>query len=146
MEQNPSNATLQSGLCINLEKVGDVLMAQGKVEEALRTYEESLAIRKSLAEKDPSNAVWKRGLCSSLEKTGNALMQLGKVDEAQKAYQEALQIRKTLAEQDASNISARNDLSTVLEKLGDVYSLARESRRCIRFLYGIVKDSTGSSQ
>ena len=34
---------LQSGFAINLEKVGDVLMAENKTPQALRIYQQTLA-------------------------------------------------------------------------------------------------------
>ena len=43
-------------------QLGDVAVAQGKLEEAADAYGESLAIFKKLAEGDPTNTGWQRDL------------------------------------------------------------------------------------
>src|SRR5262249_25698267 len=43
-------------------KVGDVLMAQGKLDEALKANRDSLSIVEQLAAADPSNAQWQNSL------------------------------------------------------------------------------------
>ena len=45
----------QRDLSVSLRKIGDVLLAQGKLDEALKAYRDSLAIRERLAAADPSN-------------------------------------------------------------------------------------------
>ena len=41
--------------------VGDVLLAQGKLQDALDIYRQSLAIAERLAEQDASNSNWQLG-------------------------------------------------------------------------------------
>ena len=43
-------------------KVGEVLVAQGKLQEALEACQQSLAIAKRLAEQDKTNSGWQRDL------------------------------------------------------------------------------------
>jgi hypothetical protein len=50
------NTQWQGDLSMSYEKVGDVLKAQGKLDEALKAYRDSLAIRERLAAADRSNA------------------------------------------------------------------------------------------
>jgi hypothetical protein len=38
--------------------VGEVLVGQGKLREALEAYQQELTIDKKLASQDPTNAVW----------------------------------------------------------------------------------------
>jgi predicted negative regulator of RcsB-dependent stress response len=45
----------RQNLSISYNKVGDVLVAQGKLEEALKAYHDGLAIRERLAAADRSN-------------------------------------------------------------------------------------------
>jgi tetratricopeptide (TPR) repeat protein len=71
-------------LSVSYEKVGGVLEAQGKLQEALDSYQQSLNIRRTLAEQDKSNAGWQRDLSVSLEKVGEVLVAQGKLDEALK--------------------------------------------------------------
>ena len=57
-------------------KVGDVLVRQGKLEEALTVYENGLAIRVALVAKDRSNARWQRDLQSSIGRIGDLAYKL----------------------------------------------------------------------
>ena len=45
-----------------LSNLGDVLVAQGKLQEALEDYQQYLAIAKRLAEQDKTNSGWQRDL------------------------------------------------------------------------------------
>jgi hypothetical protein len=54
------------------DRMGDVLMAAGRREEALAEYRESVAIREKLAAADPGNARWQRDLSVSLFRLAGA--------------------------------------------------------------------------
>jgi tetratricopeptide (TPR) repeat protein len=97
-----------------------VLVAQGKRDEALKAYRDSLAIRERLAAADRSNSVWQRGLSVSYEKVGDVLVAQGKRDEALKAYRDSLAIRERLAAADRSNSGWQRDLSVSYTNIGDV--------------------------
>ena len=43
---------------MSYDKVGDVLVSQGDLPGALKSYRDSLAIQERLAKADPSNAEW----------------------------------------------------------------------------------------
>jgi tetratricopeptide (TPR) repeat protein len=101
-----------------LSNLGDVLVAQGKLQEALDAYQRSLAIAKRLAEQDKSNSGWQRDLSVSYEKVGDVLVAQGKLQEALDAYQQSLKIRQILAEQDKSNSGWQRDLIVSLYKIG----------------------------
>ena len=49
-----------------VEKVGDVLLEQGKLEEALKVYRNCHTVRERLAAVDHSNADWQRNQAMSL--------------------------------------------------------------------------------
>jgi hypothetical protein len=49
-------------LSLAYNRVGEVLAAQGKLEDAQAAYGEELAISGALVEKAPSNAGWQRDL------------------------------------------------------------------------------------
>ena len=55
---------------MSYQKVGGVLVAQGKLQEALDAYQQSLRIRQILAEQDKSNSGWQRDLILSLYRIG----------------------------------------------------------------------------
>jgi tetratricopeptide (TPR) repeat protein len=101
-----------------LGNLGDVRVAQGKLQEALDTYQQSLAIFKRLAEQDKSNSGWQRDLSASYEKVGEVLVAQGKLQEALDAYQQSLAIAKRLAEQDKSNSGWQRDLIVSIYKVG----------------------------
>ena len=54
---------------MSYDKVGDVLVAQGNLPEALKSYRDSLAIADRLAKADPGNADWQRDLSVSYRKS-----------------------------------------------------------------------------
>jgi hypothetical protein len=62
---DPANAGWQYDLGISSERIGDILMVQGKLDEALRSYEVRHAIISRLAAADPANAGWQRDLVVS---------------------------------------------------------------------------------
>src|SRR5262249_35187611 len=59
------NAGWQRDLSVSYERVGDVLVAQGNLPEALKSFRDGLAIRDRLAQADPGNAGWQRDLVVS---------------------------------------------------------------------------------
>jgi hypothetical protein len=50
-----------------------VLVAQGKLDEALKAYRDGLAITERLTAADPSNAQWQHDLSISYEHVGDVL-------------------------------------------------------------------------
>jgi tetratricopeptide (TPR) repeat protein len=80
---------------VSYEKVGDVLVAQGNLPEALRSYRDSLAIRDRLAKADPSNAGWQRDLSISLGRVAEILLKLGQKVEARTLAERALAQRRS---------------------------------------------------
>ena len=50
---------------MSLNKVGDILHAQGRLDEAVARYSESLPIAERLAVVDPSNSQWQVDLAAS---------------------------------------------------------------------------------
>jgi serine/threonine-protein kinase len=103
-----------------LNNLGDVLVAQGKLPEALDAYQNGLAIAKRLAEQDKTNTGWQRSLSVSYERVGDVLVAQGKLQEALDAYQQSLKIRQTLAERDKSNTDWQLDLSVSYERVGNM--------------------------
>jgi tetratricopeptide (TPR) repeat protein len=60
-------------------KVGDVLLAQGKLDEALKAYRDGFAIAERLAAADRSNTQWQADLASSHSKLASVYLRLGNV-------------------------------------------------------------------
>lgn len=57
--------------------LGDVLLQQGRVEEALARYEASLAMRERLAAQDPTNKTWQRDIIASRVELARAQIEHG---------------------------------------------------------------------
>jgi hypothetical protein len=56
-----------------------VLVAQGNLPEALKSFRDGLAIADRLAKADPGNLNWQRDLSVSLNKIGDVLVDQGKL-------------------------------------------------------------------
>jgi hypothetical protein len=50
---------------VSCERIGDVLVAQGNLAEALKSFRDGLAIAERLAQSDPGNAGWQFDLVVS---------------------------------------------------------------------------------
>jgi tetratricopeptide (TPR) repeat protein len=99
-------------------RVGDVLSAQGRLDDALSAYRAGLAIAERLSAADPSNAGWQRDLSVSQNRVGDVLSAQGRLDDALSAYRAGLAIRERLAAADPSNAGWQRDLFISYEKLG----------------------------
>jgi hypothetical protein len=67
------------------DRVGDVMVAQGKLQDALDAYQQSLNIRRTLGEQDKSNLGWQRDLIVSLYKVGTTTAKIGTRDSVSQA-------------------------------------------------------------
>ena len=103
-----------------LNEQGEVLVVQGNLAEALKTFRDSLAIADRLAKADPSNADWQRNLSIPYERVGDVLVAQGNLADALASYQDSLDIRERLAKADPDNTSWQRDLSVSYEKIGEV--------------------------
>jgi tetratricopeptide (TPR) repeat protein len=95
-------------------------VAQGKLDEALKSYRDSLAIRERLAASDRSNTGWQRDLSVSNNKVGDVLVAQGKLDEALKSYRDSLAIAERMAAFDRSNTGWQNDLEYSVGRIGSL--------------------------
>ena len=99
--------------------VGDIFSTQGKLQEALKDYEQSLEIFNKLGDQEPANADWQHLRSVGYEKVGDVLSTQGKLEEALKDYEQSLEIFQKLVHQDPSNANWRHDLSVGYEKVGN---------------------------
>lgn len=103
---------------VMLNKQGDVLVAQGRLNEALVIYRDSLAIAKRLAKVDPNDAHL-RALSQCYEKMGSVMDSQDEGGEALKFYRESLAIDERLAKTDPGGPTSQHDLATSYIRLGD---------------------------
>ena len=101
-------------------EVGDVLVAQGNLPEALSSLRDALAIRERLAESDPLNTAWQRDLSVSHNRIGDVLVGQGHLAEALGSFRDGFAIAERLAKSDLGNARWQHDLSVSLDKIGEV--------------------------
>ncbi|ABE61920.1 Tetratricopeptide TPR_2 [Nitrobacter hamburgensis X14] len=119
LRTDPDNAGWQRNLSVARDRVGDVLVAQGKLPDALKSFRDGLAIRERLASADPGNAGRQRDLSLSHEKIGDVLAVQGKLPEALEAFRSQLAAAERLANADPDNTELRVGLSLSHEKIGE---------------------------
>ena len=107
---DPGNTEWQRDLSVYHERLGDVAVAQGRLDEAARAYGDALAIRKKLAAGDPGNTRWQRDLSYSL-------FQISRLDAEHKHWPDAignaeasLQTDERLSQLDRSNVDWQEDV------------------------------------
>jgi len=118
--EKPNDIAYQRDLSVAYNEIGDVLLAQGNLTDALKSYRDDLAIRERLAKADPTNAGWQRDLSMSYNKVGDVLLAQGNLTDALKSYRDDLAVREQLAKADPTNAGWQRDLSMSYNKVGDV--------------------------
>jgi Flp pilus assembly protein TadD len=91
-EGDPTNNGWQRDLSVSYVQLGDVAVAQGKLEEAAKAYGESLAIFKKLAEGDPTNTGWQRDLAYSYWRLADLCERWNDDGEAKGYWKEAFDV------------------------------------------------------
>src|SRR5579872_4044624 len=120
LRADPGNAGWQRALSVSYDRVGDVLVAQGNLPEALKFFRDGLAIRDRLVRADPNNAAWQRDLSVSYDRVGDVLVAQGNLPEALKSFRDKLAIADRLARSDPDNAGWQRDLSVSYDRVGDV--------------------------
>ncbi len=120
LRTDPGNAGWQRHLLVSYDRVGDVLVAQGNLSEALKSFRDGLAIRDRLARADLDNAGCQRDLSISYDRVGEVLVAQGNLPEALQSFRDGLAIRDRLARADVDSASGQRDLSMSYDRVGDV--------------------------
>jgi tetratricopeptide (TPR) repeat protein len=105
---------------VMLQSLGDVLVAQGKLPEAMGFYQQILPISKGLVDQDKSNLDRLWDVSVGYKKVGDVLVAQGKLSEAFDVYQQSLAIAERLADQNKSNAGWQRDLSVNYNNVGNV--------------------------
>ena len=96
---------------MSYSEVGDVLVKQGKLEEALKAYRDGLAIMERLAAADRSNTLWQRNLAVSYTKLASVHPRLGNVAEALVELRKGREIMAALVAIAPDNTQWKKDLA-----------------------------------
>ena len=113
---NPNSIRWKRDITINDVDSGDFDESSG----ALAIYEESLTLRRRLAEIDPRNNQWQRDAAYFLDRIGDEYRKVGMRERAIAAYEESLAVWRHLANIDRRNPQLQLNISECLDKLGDL--------------------------
>ncbi|HTZ66176.1 MAG TPA: tetratricopeptide repeat protein [Roseiarcus sp.] len=109
----------ERALSVSCDGIGDVLVRQRNLTEALNSYQAALAIRQRLADADPGNSDWQGDLSVSNDRIGDVLARQQNWSEAVKYYAAAFAIRRSLARADPDNLDWLRNLSISNDRIGD---------------------------
>jgi tetratricopeptide (TPR) repeat protein len=113
---NPNSIRWKRDITINDVDSDDFDESSG----ALAIYEESLTLRRRLAEIDPRNNQWQRDAAYFLDRIGDEYRKVDMKQRAIAAYEESLTVWRHLAKIDRRNPQLQLNISECLDKLGDV--------------------------
>jgi tetratricopeptide (TPR) repeat protein len=111
-ERYPHSSGLARAQCL----VGDVYQSHGRLDAALASFQESLAIQE-----DPSITGWQYDLAAVHFRLGNVYQIQGRLDAALASFQKSVAIIERLVQNDPSNPKWQHDLNAVHYRLGGVY-------------------------
>jgi len=118
-EAADSRAGDERHLSVSYDRIGNVLVRQGTLPEALKSYRAGLEISERLAGADPGNSDWQRDLSVSYDRIGDVLVRQGTLPEALKSYRAGLEIRERLAGADPGNSDWQRDLIVSCVKIAE---------------------------
>ncbi len=105
-------------------QLAEIAAGRGRISEAVRLYQQAVAIDEHLAQVDPANTEFQRNLSVSYDKLANLARAAGDTPEAARLYQQALAIDEHLAQVDPANTEFQRNLSVSYDKLAN---LARDA-------------------
>lgn len=116
LAEKPGDTNYQSSLAAALIEVGDALVAQGNLPEALRSYRHGLAISQHLIDLDGYNAGWQYDLSIAYGGIGDVLFAQGNLSDALQSYRDGLTVRTRLLKLNPSNTEwQRRDVDFIPE-------------------------------
>lgn len=116
-KDKPEHWDRQHDLSVIYNKLGDIDLADSKHDDARKTYEQSLQIRKKLVSIDDRNEDWQRGLSLTYMKLADVSEKQGRRDLAQKELKDALIISKRLTKIDDQNAQWKHDVRWLEDRL-----------------------------
>ena len=135
-EQAGTEATgRQRDLAARYVKAGDVAVAlsgeKGALDDALESYQASLAIDQRLAAADRDDARWQYGLLVAHEKIGDVFRMQGELEQALASYRAGQAIAEALLAAEPGNLAWRRAFSVSQIKIGDVLAFAGKSEEAL---------------
>jgi tetratricopeptide (TPR) repeat protein len=117
---DPRNTGWQSDLAASCQRLGDLALSTGMLDDARTWFDQAYAVRAALAAKAPSNTGWQSDLAASYQRLGDLALSTGKLDDARTWFDKSLTVRKVLATGDPSNAGWQRDLCIALARTAQV--------------------------
>jgi serine/threonine-protein kinase len=123
-QANPAVTEFQDNLAGSHFNIGNLQRAMGKSAatwqpaEALRSYQQALAVLEKLAKVDPTDKALQNSLAKSYNSIGKLQAAAGKLDEARDSYKKALDIRRKLAQDEPTVTGFQNNLAATYNNMG----------------------------
>ncbi len=143
----------QHDVSLALDKLGSIALSNGQATEALKEYQQALAILRPLIEVDPKNRIWRRELAITLDGIGTVKSQTGDARGALAAYDEGLAIIRDLARDDPDNPEFQRQIAIrVIETgdvkltIGDTAAAAADYQEGLTIARRLVKKEPGNTQ
>jgi tetratricopeptide (TPR) repeat protein len=127
-EQDRNQTEWQEDLAWSLNRLGDVLIAEGDRTGARSAYREAADTSRNLAERDPNHADWQRDMAWSLHKLGDVLRENGDLVGARETLMDALDISRRLAEREPNRAEWQRAVAWNLTCLGDVLNADKDQK------------------
>ncbi|MBL8115346.1 MAG: protein kinase [Acidobacteria bacterium] len=143
----PDDPAIQKDLAAAYEKIGDIqgrpgIANLGQYEAALRSYEESLRLRRKLLASHPGDEELQKAIAASTLRKGHVLADRGRLTEALESYEEGTRILEPLHTARPDDPVVARDLGVLHMLSGDVLghphrpSLGRPEEALERYLRG----------
>ena len=135
LEKQPTNVLTTPRLLqreLMFSNLGDVLVAQGKLQDALSAYQEGLKFMTRLTEQDKSNADWQRKLAIAWQNVGRSRQAQGDLKGATEAYGHDFEISQRLFDQKPADPVRQRDLGVSSERLRELLLAQGELKGPIR--------------
>ncbi len=115
------HAGYRQALSRTLVRIGRVRLLQDRPSDAVRSFDEALAITGRLAVEDPANAETRLDLATIHGARGEALAALDRPAEATEAFQTSLHLAEAEVRADPAHIRARRVLAATLRGEGELW-------------------------
>ena len=131
----PENPRYLAQLGGTLNNIANLLLKQGKLEEALPMFERAVDYTRQAHEREPHSVLWGKWICIQLRNLANSQANLGRQSDALSSYQQLVSVSRKRAFDNPAIASLRGELSWSLrelaqyqQKTGDTTAAARSFR------------------
>jgi tetratricopeptide (TPR) repeat protein len=141
------NLTAQRDVSLIYDRIGNVLLSDGRHGEALDIFSKGLTIRERIVSLDPRNVIAKRDVGFSHDRIATTLQALGRVDDARAQFRMRLLVIEDYAATDPSNAVWQTDLVLCLNSLGQIGDEPRARyERILAILRNLEREKTLSTE